>query len=406
MLTGVLAMTLLLSEAARPPITATFRREVANLEFFEGRLWEEPHASLSGSPSIPGALWYGAITRRLPGDSLRDASHFLGFAAEYAGSVASRAWCDTDGNGDLRDNEPLRLFAYPSPRGARSFLVDLRWTAQAGARSIPVESTIRVVLEPPPDPGKPPTYRLQRVHAMVGDVALAGRSHRAFLYDGNGDGLYAREFPDGLYVDLDDDLHFDIDPMSPGFAPLGAPFVMGERSHEIVSVDPEGLRIALRDTGPAEALEQAVVGRAAPGFSYTDLEGRTLHLEDYRGRVVLLYFWASWCGGCADQAPGLSALYERYRAEGLEILGVSFDTELEPMRSFRASHGQGWPTSFSGRSFWEDPIGKLYRARTTGSMYLIDRQGRLQGIFTEMEELSGRLGDLIAAPGAAARPAR
>jgi len=64
---------------------------------------------------------------------------------------------------------------------------------------------------------------------------------------------------------------------------------------------------------------------AAPAFALRSLEGRTVRLSDFRGKVVLLNFWATWCGGCRVEMPWLVELYRQYRPQGLEIVGVSMD---------------------------------------------------------------------------------
>jgi thiol-disulfide isomerase/thioredoxin len=237
--------------------------------------------------------------------------------------------------------------------------------------------------------------RVQRIFAMVGRVTLEGRPHRAFLYDGNGDGLYRKEFFDGLFVDIDDDLHFDVDPMSPEFAPLAAPFQMGRGVYEVLSVDPEGKELTLRQLSEAEASAPPILGSAAPDFSFRDTEGRDVHLLDYRGRYVLLSFWASWCGSADTQAPGLREIYERFREHGLEIISISYDTDRAAMQSFRQDQRQSWPTSFSGRMFWEDPVGRLYQARYPGALYLIDRAGRLEGTYDDPRKVASRLAELL-----------
>src|SRR2546428_4335196 len=128
------------------------------------------------------------------------------------------------------------------------------------------------------------------VFAMEGTVTLEGKSHRALLFDGNGDGLFTKDFGDGIFVDLDDDLHFEIDPLSPGFGPLGAAFQMGHRSYEVVSVDPEGRELSLVETGRAHVARSIAPGEPAPEFALRDTAGRKVTLSEDRGPVGLLDF--------------------------------------------------------------------------------------------------------------------
>jgi thiol-disulfide isomerase/thioredoxin len=371
-----------------------FRSTVANVEYSVSSLESQSPQELRKGVRASGELWYGKILRRLEGDGPRHPGHPVLFMAEYALGYASRAWCDANFNGDLSDDPPLKLSSYPPVGGARSFLVDLRWTARDDSQEYPIEWKLRVVLEPATGDQSVPTARVQRVFAMVGRVDLEGDSHRAFLFDGNGDGLYRKDFFDGLFVDLNNDLRFEVDPMSPEFAPLAAPFQMGRGIYEVASVDPEGKGVVLRRLAGAEAMAPLRVGQPAPDFSFRDTEGRDINLRDYRGRYVLVNFWASWCGSAETQAAGLREIYEAFHERGLEIIGISYDTDRAGMESFRREHQQSWPTSFSGKMFWEDPVGRLYQARYPGALYLLDREGRLDGIHDDTREVVSRLAKL------------
>ncbi|MGC2182748.1 MAG: TlpA disulfide reductase family protein [Terriglobales bacterium] len=79
----------------------------------------------------------------------------------------------------------------------------------------------------------------------------------------------------------------------------------------------------------------AAVERAlAPEFSLSTLAGEKLKLSDYRGKVVLLDFWATWCGPCREEIPHFVELQNQYRDQGFQIIGVSMDDSPEPVRDF------------------------------------------------------------------------
>jgi len=83
---------------------------------------------------------------------------------------------------------------------------------------------------------------------------------------------------------------------------------------------------ALYQTGESEAVE---VGRTAPDFELTTLDGKTVRLSDFRGKGVLINFWASWCKPCRDEMPAIQRVYERHRDKGLEVLAVNIaETEV------------------------------------------------------------------------------
>ncbi len=384
---GGIGLSSISAASAEPPagaLTWTFERKVSNLEYLAAALTDSATTQALRFPAVEGVAWHASIPRRNPGDPIQEVSRYVPFMAEYVLGRPMKAWCDANMNGDLSDDAPAVLGGYPGIEGARSFLVDL------GKTSDP-DSKLRVVLQPQEDATTPPRYRLQRVYSMMGEVELEGRRHRAVLYDGNADGLYTTDFGDGLFVDLDDDLHFEVDPMAPSFGPFSTPFQMGQGMYEVARVDPTGAAVSIRRLGDAEPVGRALPGQPAPGFEMADVSGRTVRLADYRGRYVIVYFWSSRCGVCEAQADPLTALYERFKGAGLEILAVSYDPVREEMEAFRKRHGETWPTSFTGRAYWENPVGRLYQAGGSGLMYLVDRNGRLVERFTDVHALEARL---------------
>lgn len=72
----------------------------------------------------------------------------------------------------------------------------------------------------------------------------------------------------------------------------------------------------------------------APEFSLPQLSGQQLHLSDYRGKLVLLDFWATWCDACREEIPHFVELQNKYRDQGLQIIGISMDDGPEPVRDF------------------------------------------------------------------------
>ena len=113
--------------------------------------------------------------------------------------------------------------------------------------------------------------------------------------------------------------------------------------------------------------------RPAPDFSLTDLAGRALRLSDYRGKVVILDFWATWCEPCKLEIPHLVELQNTYSAQGLQVLGVSMDDSEPPVREFQQQFKMNYPVAV-GTSKLADQYGGILGLPIT---FVLDRQGRI-----------------------------
>src|SRR5947209_10938991 len=82
---------------------------------------------------------------------------------------------------------------------------------------------------------------------------------------------------------------------------------------------------------------------AAPALTVTDLAGNRIETANYAGKVVLVNFWAAWCTPCADEEPKLMELQERYRSQGLEVIGFSMDDTAKALRDFCARYKVNYP---------------------------------------------------------------
>jgi peroxiredoxin len=119
----------------------------------------------------------------------------------------------------------------------------------------------------------------------------------------------------------------------------------------------------------------ALPGEPAPAFEGRPLTGRaSVRLDDYRGKVVLLDFWASWCPACRRSLPWLERLHRAHSAAGLEVLSVNVDERPADARRFLARHRVGFPVIDDSQG----AIAALYDAQDLPSSYLIDRAGLLR----------------------------
>ncbi len=119
-----------------------------------------------------------------------------------------------------------------------------------------------------------------------------------------------------------------------------------------------------------------LVGKVVPDFSATDIDGKPISLQQYRGKVVLLDFWAVWCPPCIVEMPNVKKVYDTYKDQGFDIIGVSLDTDETRLRNYLKTNDIPWRQIFSGQK-WNSPLAKQYHIRSIPAPWLIARDGTL-----------------------------
>jgi len=143
-----------------------------------------------------------------------------------------------------------------------------------------------------------------------------------------------------------------------------------------------GLYLASRHTAPKSP--PSASGNLAPDFSVTDIDGKKLSLSDYRGKVVLLDFWATWCSPCREEIPHFVEMQNKYGPQGFQVIGISMDDDAKPVREFYQKYNLNYPVAI-GDDKLADRFGGVLGLPVN---FIIDRQGRISKKYLGATEAS------------------
>jgi peroxiredoxin len=176
------------------------------------------------------------------------------------------------------------------------------------------------------------------------------------------------------------------------------------------SIDPQKVQPVYNLLGPAvkklptaiafgkriETARKLDIGRPAFAFTQNDTLDRPVSLASFKGKYVLIDFWASWCGPCRAENPNVVAAFSKYRDKDFTVLGVSLDRPGQKEKWLKAIHDDQlqW-THVSDLKFWDNEVAKLYDVKAIPQNFLIDKEGRIVAKNIRGEELQTTLKELI-----------
>ena len=188
-------------------------------------------------------------------------------------------------------------------------------------------------------------------------------------------------------------------------SPVAAYFVVKDFAYKL---DLEGMKAArakfdaslngssyiLQIESMIDRMEKVQVGSVAPDFTLPDVDGNPVSLSSFRGKYVLVDFWAAWCPDCRKENPNIVAAWDKYKDKNFAVLGVSLDRNRDQWLAAIEKDGLKW-TQVSDLKYWNSDAAVLYCIRWIPMSFLIDPEGKIIEIGLEGEELHNKLEELL-----------
>ncbi|MGH7456121.1 MAG: peroxiredoxin family protein [bacterium] len=149
----------------------------------------------------------------------------------------------------------------------------------------------------------------------------------------------------------------------------------------------------------SQPLPNNLVGKKAVEFTLPDVSGGEVTLQSFRGKVVLLNFWATWCGPCREELPELDRVQEKFRKRGLAVVAVTVDNELENIRGFLKKYDLDLQALWDRRK----KVADAYKVEKMPSSYLIDRNGVIRFVHLgynaeELKHIEAEIDEMLGKP--------
>ena len=315
----------------------------------------------------------------------RDAPTRFAAVMDRAAAGEPRIWIDTNGNGDLTDDAPIKWTKseYPSFDGKMLTRYDAFVSFSVHYPNGTVPLRLNLLRFDPKDPNRA-AYRDTLLYiadyAREADIPLGAETYHALLYDAYtlGDfrgGGNPQASLISLYIDVNHNGVFDT--RGEAYDALH-PFNIKGVTYQLTNMSADGSRfdVVKSKTQVQEELPppDLSVGKLALPFSKPRMDGQTAHFpQDYKGRLVMLYFWASYCPVCQAELPFVRDAYRQFHPMGVDILGVSLDpATLSPsLTDYLAQSHIDWPQIYDTKGY-AGKLVDLYYVTLTPTPYLVD----------------------------------
>ncbi len=141
--------------------------------------------------------------------------------------------------------------------------------------------------------------------------------------------------------------------------------------------------------------KKLAIGTMAPEINMATTDEKPLALSSLKGKVVLIDFWASWCGPCRAENPNVVRAYNKYKSKGFDIYSVSLDKDMDKWKSAIIADGLIWKNHVCDFKFWQSPVVALYNFNSIPTNVLIDKEGKVLAKNLRGEELDKKLEEVL-----------
>jgi peroxiredoxin len=302
-------------------------------------------------------------------------------------------YVDANNNGDLTDDAPTVWAKRPSAATTQPQL-----TMYLGSFKLPLSldnNSANVQLlayrfdkNDPKRPMLKNTLLYYRDYGYDGTIKLNGTEYHAMLMDLATTGDFQSKGAK-LLVDINGNGKFDA--TGERFA-VDEPFNIKGTAWKLTDLTSAGsFKIAKSEAAVAEVAAPPNLSAGSPAVSFKaqKMDGTPVNFpSDYKGKIVILDFWATWCGPCMGEVPGLVTAYDQYHPKGVEVLGISLDQpdNTDKVKTVTVDHKMTWPQVYDGK-YWSAAVAQLYGIDSIPHPFLID--GDTGKILAEGNSLRG-----------------